>query len=164
MRTSSRWPPGGFRTENLFQTKMSMPFWQDTSCGSPCPQVFRPKKAFSAKDRRLERVNDLAHAFSPQRARPHESIRWALAARSLRADTLPQRGTPKESLMMMSMTEALITITVGELLRTIELDLKDRLERFLRSGHRHAWWMQLDTRVRRNAENRRKWTVAETGA
>ncbi len=111
----------------------------------------------------MERAKDLAPAFRPPQARPHESIRWALTVRSQRADTLPQRGTPMKSLMLMGMTEALITITVGELLRMIELDLKDRLERFLRSGHRQGWWMQLDTRVRRNAENRRKWTVAEIG-
>jgi hypothetical protein len=95
---------------------------------------------------------------------PHEFIKWAIQARKIREYYLALRGDAASGTMVMNMTEAVVLVSVMELLRHVELSLKERLYKFLSRQHGGQWWHSLPAPVRQNCESRRKWTVAEIGS
>jgi hypothetical protein len=98
----------------------------------------------------------------PVRMKVHESIKWGLLATTISAGYLPHRDK-SGSRFTFEITEAAIRVFVAALLETIELDIKARLQRFLRRTRGIDWWNTLPARVQQNARNRHRWTSAELG-
>lgn len=96
------------------------------------------------------------------RIKPHETIGWGLTGWFINARYLPLRAL-KDSSLVLSMTEAVIIVTIIELMKEIELTLKERIYRFLHQANGVHWWAALPSRVQQNALNRHKWTVAQIG-
>jgi hypothetical protein len=61
------------------------------------------------------------------------------------------------------MNEAVLIVGVVELMKEIELFLKETIEHFLRKTHGANWWLNLPARVQQNAQNRYRWSIAQIG-
>lgn len=92
---------------------------------------------------------------------PHESILWALEARHARLRYVPLRK--HSSLMLAGMNEAVLRFSILDCLETIELRLKERLERHLRAVSPGRWWEGLPRQVQSSAQQRHRWATRQIG-
>jgi len=67
------------------------------------------------------------------------------------------------SSLLLGMLEGIRILFIGELLRDIELDLKRRVERYLRKTHADQWWAHIPRDARRNVVVRRRWSAHQLG-
>jgi hypothetical protein len=97
---------------------------------------------------------------------PHDAVSWALFARSIKANYLRQEeedGAESRSPLLRGLNEGIRIVTVGELMRDIELTLKWRVTRFLKLEWGDSWWSHIPGPVRRRARSRRKWSAEQLG-
>jgi len=97
-------------------------------------------------------------------ARPHDSVLWGLQGWFIEAHWLPMRESNSASGLLMGMTEAILLLSVSELVKQIELDLKKMLLRFLRQKNGLAWWDALPSELRHHAERRHRWASGQIGS
>lgn len=106
------------------------------------------------------------HGISPHMI-PHEPVRWALHAWSVSKLYVPHAATSRRANLALdadvSYAEGSLRLEVSLLLERIELDLKRLLRSYLNATRGPNWWHTLPVQVRRNAENRHRWTVVEIG-
>lgn len=95
-----------------------------------------------------------------------DSVRWGLHAEVILENYIPyapQRRADLARLADVSWGEGSVRLVVSLLLERIELDLKRLISSFLLSSRGPGWWTTLPASVRRNAENRHRWTEAQLG-
>jgi hypothetical protein len=100
--------------------------------------------------------------ISIQKAVPHQLVSLGLTGWSIRERFIPFRKS-RDSKLLWGMNEAVLIVGVVELMKEIELSLKEAIEQFLRKTYGAGWWLTLPARVQQNAQNRYKWSIAQIG-
>ncbi len=92
----------------------------------------------------------------------HDTLRWAFRATTVSVDVHYRPERPRSDVDTTA-TQAMVKWEVAFLLETIELDLKQRLEGFLKQRSGPTWWTTLPAAVQKKAALRYKWTATDVG-
>ncbi len=97
----------------------------------------------------------------------HDSIRWGLHGGVIRKTYLPrceqEAGKSKLSKLLIGFAEGVVLLNIVELVKDIELTLKERIENFFLKRNGIDWWNVLPKQIQVNARNRHKWAAAQLG-
>jgi hypothetical protein len=96
------------------------------------------------------------------KAEPHVTVLWGLSSWFISTRYLPLRVCNDNFLA--GFTEAVMLVSIVDLLKRIELSLKEMLHSHLRKVHGHGWWVALPPEIQRNAANRHRWATAQIGS